>query len=192
MNLGLFQVNFWGWNRAWELPLWSCLLLNVLATVQALIKGISPDQNTFGLHLPLHSHLHQYFLNQFSDSDSTANQMRALESVLKTRLSSDISDSIWSCSSRPTSNIDTACFFNPTERFPIIKRAARPASYIRATYSFRKRISNCWLNPDFSFAGQSGESSKITTLKALNPNYSLFSWSRTWRDLKIIIFWSRR
>ena len=59
---------------------------------------------------------------------------------LKTHLNSEINESIWSCSKRPTSNIETACFFNPTERLPIIKRAARPASYIKALYSWDKAI----------------------------------------------------
>ena len=66
--------------------------LNVPATVQVLIKGISLDQNTFELRLLPRFHHHQYFLDWFSHSDSTANEMRA--SVLKTYLSSDISDSI--------------------------------------------------------------------------------------------------
>ena len=156
MNLEQFQVDFRNWNRAWVLPLWSCPLLNVPATVQGLIKAISLDQNTFELRLQPRFHPHQYFLDWFSHSDSTANEMRA--SVLKTYLSSDISDSIWSCSSRPTSNIETACFFNPTERFPIIKRAARPASYIKAFYSFGKNVSIWYSNPSFLFAGQSGAS----------------------------------
>ena len=145
MNLEQFQVDFRNWNRALVLPLWSCPLLNVPATVQVLIKAISLDQNTFGLLLQPRFHPHQYFYGQFSHSDSTANEM----TDLKTYLSSDISDSIWSCSSLPTSNIETACFFNPTERFPIIKRAARPASYIKASDSLIKSVSNWCSNPPF-------------------------------------------